>query len=145
MDVLRIWKLMPYHLSNESELFDLLACKPTEQIDALPRGDGRNQSKQHTELVNSCLQLLQMHGIFAWKNHVGAVRMGKRFLRFGVPGLPDILFVRQSRLGGIEVKTGAGRQSRAQQVMQDRFEAQGCTYWVVRSIDELDSLLKATK
>jgi hypothetical protein len=136
---------MRYRVSNDSELFDLLGHKPEQQLDALPRGAVRNQSKCHTELVKSCLELLQMHGILCWKNHVGAVRMGKRFFKFGVPGLPDILFVRQSRLGGIEVKTGTGRQSREQQVMQSRFEAQGCMYWVVRSIDELDSLLKAAK
>jgi hypothetical protein len=143
---------MPYRLSNESELFDLLGRKPTQQLYALPRGAGRNQSKCHTELVNSCLELLHMHGILSWKNHVGAVRMGKRFLRFGVRGLPDILFVQNGhfggiagRLGGIEVKTGTARQSREQQIMQAKFEAQGCLYWVVRSIDELDSLLKHAK
>jgi hypothetical protein len=133
---------MPYRLSNEAELFDLLGRKPAQQLDALPRGAGRNQSKLHSELVNSCLELLHMHGILSWKNHVGAVRMGKRFIRFGVRGLPDILLVLHSRLIGIEVKTGAGRQSREQQIMQSRFEAAGCTYWIVRSIDELDALLK---
>src|SRR4030095_15651864 len=110
---------MPYRLSNEAELFDLLGHKPTEQLSSLPRGAGRNQSKCHSELVNSCLELLHMHGILSWKNHVGAVRMGKRFLRFGVRGLPDILFVQKifvrncdlddvyvGRLGGLEIKTG---------------------------------------
>ena len=59
-----------------------------------------------TALVKACLILLAARGIFAWRNNSGALRVGPRFVRFGLVGSSDILAVLppQGRLLAIECK-----------------------------------------
>ena len=45
-------------------------------------------------IVNACLQLLALRGVFAWRVNQGAVKTGKRFVRFNrVEGISDIVGV----------------------------------------------------
>lgn len=44
-------------------------------------------------IVRGILDWLQLSGIVAWRNNTGAAKSpdGKRFIRFGEPGSPDII------------------------------------------------------
>ncbi len=65
-----------------------------------------------TALRTACLELLSLCGIWAWKNNTGSAKIGKRFVRFGEPGAPDILGIhpgqKPQRLGEF-FRIGAGR------------------------------------
>ena len=73
-------------------------------------------------------------GVF-WQNDTGSARSmdGKRVIRFGCPGSPDIIGCLDGRWIGLEVKTETGRQRETQIAFQDAIIRAGGLYAVVRS------------
>jgi hypothetical protein len=92
-----------------------------------------------TALVNACLQLLHAHGIEAWRQNTGAVKVGTRFVRFGRPGAADITGILDGgRRLEIECKVGRNKLSEAQEEFRDMIEARGGVYLCVREVEELE-------
>lgn len=91
------------------------------------------------QVISDCLELLRLYGLPHGRLNAGAVRIGKRFVRMAEPGTPDIWFNAppHGRAGWIEAKSDTGRQSLEQQLFQERVEAVGAAYLLVRSADEL--------
>ena len=58
-------------------------------------------------------------------------------------GWPDVLIVYRGRLHGVELKAGKGAQEDEQKCVQAQLEAAGATYAVVRSVDELEAMLRS--
>ncbi len=82
---------------------------------------------------------LSDRGLFVWRNETGAARSmdGKRVIRFGLPGSPDILGLAPGgRALGVEVKTATGKQRPDQAAFQKAFEAAGGLYILARSPEE---------
>jgi len=97
----------------------------------------------HTSLVRAVLELLRLRGLVAWQNNTGAVNIGRRYVRFGARGLPDVLAVLPGgRLLALEVKTGGGRLTADQRAARDNLRAAGALVWEVRDLGELDALLR---
>lgn len=95
-----------------------------------------------TDLVRSCLAWLQLtkpHGVW-WRNNVGAVQVGKRFVRFGVPGMSDIQGVWDGASWFIECKMPKGTLSASQVAFRDAVGAARAYYAVVRSIQDLEQV-----
>ena len=98
-------------------------------------------------IVNACLDLLKLRGAFAYRVNQGALKDGKRFVRFNrVEGISDIVGVlRGGRYASIEVKRpGLGKRSRPephQQAFLDRVAACGGLAACVTSVAELDAIL----
>ena len=90
-----------------------------------------------TDLVRGCLEVLNMHGIMAWRNNTGALRTGKRFIRFGAAGSPDIIAIRDGRFIGIECKLPGRKQSTSQIMFETGIRAAGGEYWLIYGVDEL--------
>ena len=107
--------------------------------------DGYAQTE--TQIVAACLRLLQLSGIFAWRNNTGAARVigkgGKtRPMRFGYVGSADILGVLPGgRFLAVECKKGKGKQTEAQADFERRITEAGGVYWLVRSMDETEAKL----
>ncbi|OOY22505.1 hypothetical protein BMI91_19680 [Thioclava sediminum] len=76
-------------------------------------------------------------GIF-WTADTGVAKSmdGKRTIRFGIPGQPDIQGVLYGLWIGIEVKTATGKQRDVQKRFQAAVERAGGIYIVARSPDE---------
>ena len=76
-------------------------------------------------------------GVF-WQNDTGVAKSmdGKRTIRFGLPGSPDIIGCLDGRWVGIEVKTATGKQREAQKKFQAAIERAGGIYFVARSPEE---------
>lgn len=76
---------------------------------------------------------------FFWRNNTGAFKTEHgSFVRFGAKGSPDIFVLTDGGfLVSLEVKDKKGRQSPDQKDWQQRCEAKGAEYHVVRSIDDL--------
>ena len=49
------------------------------------------KGKVESDVLKDCLGYLNLCGIYCWRNNTGAVRVGKRFVRFGKKGSSDIL------------------------------------------------------
>lgn len=81
-----------------------------------------------TALKNACKQYLALQG---WDSLPLTAGLGS------VPGMPDRLAMRAGRVVALEFKRPGGKLSPAQEAMQARWEAAGCTYLVVRSVEDL--------
>ncbi len=81
---------------------------------------GGVQTAAHSALVNEILLACgSRKDLTLWKNATGAVKIGERFLRFGMRGSPDIIGIAEDgRFVGIEVKTGGARQTPEQKLFQ---------------------------
>lgn len=81
-------------------------------------------------------QLNQLEGVFFYRSSTGAARTATRLIRFGVPGQADITGVVRGRAVFVEVKTETGRQSELQRAFQERVEAAGGAYLLVKNCDD---------
>ena len=93
------------------------------------------------EIQFQILQYLTLKNILNWRNNTGALRTERGFMRFGVPGSPDIFAVKDGKLYGIEVKRGKAKQSELQEHFGNRLLAAGALYIVARSLDDVVAIL----
>ena len=78
-----------------------------------------------------------------WRNNVGAVKTGHRYIQYGVSGMPDILGVMKGGLViGCEAKTDTGRVSDIQKWFHLLVLKLGGYIFVARSYAECDLRLK---
>ena len=79
-----------------------------------------------------------------WRANAGAVRIGRRFIRFGIPGQADLTGILP---GGqrleIEVKSPTGRQTSDQRAFQAMMERFGGLYVFARSVDDVRRAINA--
>jgi len=79
-----------------------------------------------------------------WRANVGVARLGRRVVRFGIPGQGDLTgILPDGRRLEIEVKTVAGRQSPAQRRFQEMMERFHGVYILARSIEDVRQELAA--
>lgn len=87
-------------------------------------------------------QLMNLQPAFMyWRNNTGAVKMGNRFVRFGLPGSPDILGCYKGLAIGIECKSSKGKQRQEQVIWQKRWEQAGGKYYLVNSTESVHCLI----
>tara|TARA_R110002051_G_scaffold178040_1_gene247849 strand:+ start:7308 stop:7646 length:339 start_codon:yes stop_codon:yes gene_type:complete len=78
-----------------------------------------------------------------WRNNTGAIRLDKRFIRFGAVGSSDILGVMSDgRFLAIEVKSAKGKLTKHQKVFLDGIRDAGGVAFVARSIEDVAMGLK---
>lgn len=110
--------------------------------------------------VRAILQLLHAHRIPAWRISTGAVKIERRFLRFGTVGMSDIIGIvsvkvdleqaQEPRLPlppatamipgvflAVEVKSAKGKVTPAQQGFLDQVNAAGGRAFVARSVQDV--------
>lgn len=119
---------------------------------------------KETPIVRECLTCFSHHGFqvlmpgwktpyeisdsikgVVWRNNVGAVQLGARFIQFGISGMPDIVGITKGGLFlGCEVKTDTGKVSEIQKWFHLLILKLGGYVFVARSYDEChDWLIKA--
>ena len=85
-------------------------------------------------LISSILSYLKsLPGCFCWKEHGGA---------YSTAGLPDILCCITGRFVAFEVKTATGRLTGLQDRTLCRIRGAGGVAYVVRSLDEVKTILR---
>lgn len=104
------------------------------------------------QVLRSILDYLAVKRVMAFRMNTGAVKIDKRFMRFGTPGMADILAfykIDECTMCGsiilplwIECKAGKGKQSEAQKSFQEMVEAEGHTYLLARSIGDVERFLQ---
>jgi hypothetical protein len=100
---------------------------------------------RESDLVKAVLELLALRSVCAWRANAGVVKLGRRLIRLGPAGMPDVLAVLRpgGRLLGIECKAPRGRLRPSQVAFRDNLLAAGGLYLVIRSLDELADALDA--
>ena len=88
------------------------------------------------------IYVTSLPGSFGFRMNTGAVQDSGRFIRYGVPGQPDIFLILKGRFIGIEVKTRTGRQSEAQKQWQRNCERAGGLYILARSVHDVEVRLR---
>ena len=98
-------------------------------------------------ILEASLRLLRIHPRVGWAHraNVGAVRMsGARYVRFGFVGCSDIIGqMRDGRFLAIECKAPRGRVTDDQKAFLERVQRHGGVSGVVRSVQDVDDLLRA--
>ena len=99
------------------------------------------------------LDWLAAKHILAYRMNTGALKIDKRYVKFGVKGMADILafpaytssafgsFIEYTVPLWIEVKSDKGKQSAEQKSFQNQVEEAGHTYIVARSIEDVEAAL----
>lgn len=104
-------------------------------------------SSGESSLVRSCLDLLSLRGVFAFRVNTTGVYDPKRgvFRSFhGLRGVSDILGVLPGgRFLAVECKVGRNKLSDEQQFFIDRILGMGGVAWVIRNVGELDANLRS--
>lgn len=78
------------------------------------------------------------HDMRIWRANVGVAQMGRRIVRFGVPGQADLTGILPGGIRlEIEVKTNAGQQTAEQKNYQRIIERFGGVYVLARSVDDV--------
>ena len=100
-------------------------------------------------LINACLIFLRSQGCFVDRLNTGAMRVQSRghrdrFVRFGRPGMPDIVGVGpDGRYIGVEVKRGITRVAPAQMAFHAEIRDRGGFVCIAHSIQELVTAWRA--
>ena len=101
--------------------------------DALPVV--RKNDRPEAAALVEVLKALTAHPAVAWVERMnsGAVRIGKRFVRFGWKGCPDVIGqLRDGRLLGVEVKAAKGKLRPEQAVFLERIRCAGGVAFMAR-------------
>ena len=101
--------------------------------------------RKHTEgdTVAAVLQLLRFHRIPCRRMNTGATKIGGRFIRFGAPGMADILAVLPplGRACFLEGKSARGVLSNQQRGFLDEMKAAGALTIVFRTVADVQDKL----
>ena len=91
------------------------------------------------DLQNTILQYLQIRHIFAWRQNSGAAKFDNHFVRFGIPGISDILGLipPDGKFLAVEVKAPMGKLTPYQKDFLDRIKASGGCAIIARSLDDV--------
>ena len=72
--------------------------------------------------------------------HEGGQRGFRRFPKYSLKGVPDIVLVKEGKYIGLEVKVPKGKQSPDQKIFESALKEAGGQYAIVHSIDEVQAL-----
>lgn len=103
----------------------------------------RKKQTPESGLVGQCLRYLELLGVPAWRNNVGAMRCGERYIRFGPVGASDILgcLPPAGRLLALECKVAPNKPTTAQREFLRRVRRAGGVGAVVYRLEDLEEAL----
>lgn len=95
-------------------------------------------------VLNTCLGLLNLMGIYAWRNNTGAYKNKKdQLVRYGKKGSADIIgILPDGRFLAVECKRKSGKASSDQLLFLSNIKANHGVACIVKSCDELMEVLK---
>jgi hypothetical protein len=100
----------------------------------------RSNDRPEAAALLEVVKALRAHRAVAWceRMNSGAARIGKRFVRFGWPGCPDVLGqLRDGRLLGVEVKSRTGRASPEQTIFLEQIRMAGGVAFIARDLRDV--------
>jgi hypothetical protein len=97
--------------------------------------------------IEQYLRVMENMGRLVYvKQNSGATKIGDRFIRYGKAGAPDFMvYLSSGACIHLEVKNKKGKQNPNQLEYQAKVEKLGHNYCLVRSVDEVENLIKQNK
>ena len=92
---------------------------------------------READVLRTVLDLLAARRILAFRLNTGAMKIGRRFMRFGVPGMSDVVAFPSGGVLWIECKSTCGVQSDLQRSFQAQVESAGHKYVIARSVEDV--------
>jgi hypothetical protein len=102
----------------------------------------KNHELTEHAIQQQILDWLTLKRIFHYRQNSGGLKKGNHFVKFGAPGAPDIVVVIKGIYIGLEVKAYRGEQSRQQKDFQTALNAAGGCYFIVRSLEDAQEVLR---
>lgn len=129
-------------LGHMGKLNMSLVCKrtgPKPQNIVTPKDDLEGAVKKE------CMAVMEALSLVCWRMNTGAMKTEDRYVRFGTPGMADIIgLLPDGRFLGVECKRRhGGKQSDDQEDFQEDIEGSKGVYILVHSAGELVDKLKA--
>lgn len=98
-----------------------------------------------SEIQKSICDYLALRKVFFWRNNNVPIydathKLFRRMPQYTMKGIPDIIAVKQGQFIGLEVKRDKTYQSEHQKAFQGLVERAGGLYYVVRSIEDVQSI-----
>lgn len=95
--------------------------------------------RKESEVLQQCMDFLQLNNIFCWRNNTGALKVNGRYVRFGYAGSPDIIGItKDGKFLGVECKREKGGVlSEAQKHFRIECKIRGGVYIVANSLETL--------
>ena len=103
----------------------------------------RRAIKPEAGVQRAILDLLAAEHVLAFRMNSGVLKTERRFVRFGVPGMADVLAFPGPVLW-IECKSDRGRQTAEQASFQRMVESHGHAYLLARAPEDLLRWLRAS-
>jgi Holliday junction resolvase len=101
---------------------------------------------RESDIQRTILDYLRAHHILATRINGGAMRIGKRFVRFtDSQGVPDIICCFHGDYVAIECKRRGAEQSRHQREFQRQVEQSGGIYCLAFDVKDVELALKFRK
>lgn len=97
------------------------------------------RAPRESDLVKGCLQLLTARRWFCWRINTGALRSGRRLVRFGNVGQADVGAVKDGRYLEVECKLPGNKPTPAQEAWGAALRRAGGWYVVACSLAELET------
>lgn len=95
------------------------------------------------QVQKACMDWLKLHRVFHYRqNNLPTPMPDGTFRPVHFRGLPDCVAIIAGRYIGIEFKSDIGRQSEDQKFFEERCKASGGLYFLIRSIDDMERLVK---
>lgn len=131
---------------QESVLLDELQLALSKVPEQSKKQTKRITSKKDLEsaVIRECLLWLKEHGIFAWRNNVGAFPLsGGRFIKFGLVGASDIIgILSDGRFLAVECKKRiGGKLSPQQEWFKKKIESNHGVFVMATSNKDLEILI----
>jgi hypothetical protein len=107
-------------------------------------GENTMPDSEHS-LTNEILRRYATRsGMRLWRSNTGVAHGPGRFVRFGVPGSPDLYGIigPGGRYIGIETKSSTGRQREEQKVFESVVKSLGGIYILAYSIEDVVGVLE---
>lgn len=101
--------------------------------------------KKTNKITAEIISLLKLYGVRAWRNNTGAISRGGRFIKFGLPGSPDIIgYTNKGRFLGIEFKNSETSDILSSEQIDFCSDAINCDclICVASSVKEVELFLK---
>ena len=95
---------------------------------------------KESELQKLCTERLLKHPeVYGWRNNTGAVKTGKRFIKYGFPGSPDFIgLLSNGRFIGVEFKSEKGKQSENQIRLEKEILQRRGIYKVISDLEQFE-------
>ena len=107
----------------------------------MKRSKNEANLESEADIQRTILDYLKLHRIFHWRNNSGAIKTGKRFIRYGCKGSPDIIALHRGQFVGIEVKGPGEDQTEDQLAFEQCVTKSGNRYIVARSLEDVERAL----